>query len=453
MRKICVQGLGFVGCAMSVAIASSKNNLKVIGLERDNERGKSIVSKINKKIIPFKTTDSQLLNKFYSCVAKNFEATVNNKVLEEVDVVISNINLDLIYKGKKPNVDFDNIKKIYKTIGKKVKKGTLIVLETTVPPGTRKNIILPILKKEFKKRSFDEKDLNYVYSYERVMPGKEYLNSIKNFWRVYSSNNSNADRKFKKLCSLFINLEEFPMTKLEDLRSAETAKILENSYRATNIAFIQEWTEFSESLKINLFPIIDAIRMRPTHNNLMKPGLGVGGYCLTKDPLFGKISLNEFLPNRSFKNNFEFSTKAVISNNKMPNFSYKCILKKISSLKNKKVLFFGVTYKSDVQDTRHSPATILAKKLSKKGAKIFFNDDLSTEWNEIKNSKHFDSKKIVNFDIIIFNFETKISKAINFSSFQNFKGLIVDVSNSLSTLQQKQVKLLKIKHVFIGNFS
>ena len=329
----------------------------------------------------------------------------------------------------------------------------MIILETTVPPGTSEKIILPIIQKEFKKRGYKNQDINFIYSYERVMPGKEYLNSIKNFWRVYSSNNEKADRLFKKFCSYFINLKKFPMTKLDNLRSAETAKILENSYRATNIAFIQEWTEYSKNLKINLFPIIKAIKIRPTHQNIMRPGLGVGGYCLTKDPLFGKISHEKFYRKKLIKNNFHFSSKSVILNNKMPMFTFNCISEKFKSLNNKKVLFLGITYKSDVQDTRHSPTTTLAKKFQTNGCSIFFYDDLCSSWPEIKKAKFISNSKFQQFDIIIYYLNTKIGKNFDFSKLKQYKGLVVDVSNILSLSQQRQIKNSKINHCFIGNFN
>lgn len=452
MKHICVQGLGFVGSAMSVAIASSKKSLFVTGLEKNNEKGRKIVSKINNRKIPFITTDKSLIKNFKSCVGRNFNATTDDNILKKVDVVVSNINLDLILKNKKPSVNFENLKNIYKIIGKKVKKNTLIILETTVPPGTSENIILPILENEFNKRGYKKNEINFVYSYERVMPGKDYLNSIKNFWRVYSANSLRAEKMFKKFCSDFINIEKYPMTKLENLRSAETSKILENSYRATNIAFIQEWTEFSKSLNINLFPIIEAIKIRPTHRNIMQPGLGVGGYCLTKDPTFGKISMDFFFKGK-ITNNFNFSTNAVECNNSMPNFTLKCILEKVKKLNKKKILFFGITYKSDVEDTRYSPSTYLANKLKRLGAKIFYNDDLSKEWNEVKGSKEYNSSNTSKFDIIIFNLKTLRSRKINFLRLKNFNGLIVDVSNSLSDIQKKQIKKNKLRHVFIGNFA
>lgn len=126
------------------------------------------------------------------------------------------------------------------------------------------------------------------------MPGSHYLDSIVNYWRVYSGvTKESADRCMHFLQSV-INTEEYPLTQLSSTTASETAKVLENSYRALNIAFMEEWGRFAEEIGINMFEIVEAIRKRPTHANIMKPGFGVGGYCLTKDPLFVKIGAEKF---------------------------------------------------------------------------------------------------------------------------------------------------------------
>ena len=127
-----------------------------------------------------------------------------------------------------------------------------------------------------------------------------------------------------------------------------------------NIALINEWTEFSHLVGVKLSKVIKAIKLRPTHSNLMNPGLGVGGYCLTKDPLFAKLSINQiFKVNK--KINFDFATQA-ITNSKMPIVSYN-LIKNIfkNKIKNKRFLLLGVAYKNDIGDTRNSPTEILKK--------------------------------------------------------------------------------------------
>ena len=118
------------------------------------------------------------------------------------------------------------------------------------------------------------------------MPGPDYLDSILNNWRVYSGHTNKSEALCEEFLSTIINTNKYPLTKLSSLTSSEMAKIMENSYRAVNIAFIEEWARFSEKIGTNSFEIINAIRKRPTHNNIRQPGFGVGGYCLTKGSIF-----------------------------------------------------------------------------------------------------------------------------------------------------------------------
>ena len=121
------------------------------------------------------------------------------------------------------------------------------------------------------------------------MPRKNYLSSITSNYRCYSGYNNLSKHTCKKFLNSFINIKKYPLYELNTITKCEAAKILENSYRAINIAFIDEWTKYSSLMKINLMNIIQSIKMRPTHSNIMRPGLGVGGYCLTKNPLFVDI--------------------------------------------------------------------------------------------------------------------------------------------------------------------
>ena len=125
------------------------------------------------------------------------------------------------------------------------------------------------------------------------MPGKNYLDSIINYWRVFAGINDISADKCAEFLSKIINVKKYPLTRLSNTNESETGKLLENSYRAVNIAFIEEWGRFAEDIGLDLFNIIDAIKMRPSHNNIMQPGFGVGGYCLTKDPRFADLSVKQ----------------------------------------------------------------------------------------------------------------------------------------------------------------
>ena len=169
------------------------------------------------------------------------------------------------------------------------------MIETTVPPGTCENVVKPIIEKQLTKRGFGSEDFYLGHSYERVMPGPQYIDSIREFPRVYAGINEISAILVEKFLKTIIDTSKCNLTRLENTNATEMAKVLENSYRAMNIAFAVEWSRFAEEAGVDLYAIVDAIRVRPTHNNLMYPGIGVGGYCLTKDPLLASWARTAFL--------------------------------------------------------------------------------------------------------------------------------------------------------------
>jgi UDP-N-acetyl-D-glucosamine dehydrogenase len=217
------------------------------------------------------------------------------------------------------------------------------------------------------------------HSYERVMPGPGYIDSIQNFYRVYSGINEESANAVEIFLKTIISTDKYPLTRLGNTTATEMAKVLENSFRAMNIAFIQEWTEFAESAGVNLYEVIDAIRMRSTHKNIMRPGLGVGGYCLTKDPLLASWASQYFFA----ANKLPQSEKAVKINDAMPLHSYKLIEKQfIGKLKSKKILILGISYLQDVGDTRFTPVEQLYRKLLESHAKVTLHDPFVSDWQE-----------------------------------------------------------------------
>ena len=298
-------------------------------------------------------------------IVGNLIATTDKENFKYADVVVVDINLDVKYHNDgSPYLDLELFKEAIRTIGSYIKEDTLILIETTVPPGTCQRVVKPIISVEFRKRGLTGEP-NIAHSYERVMPGENYLDSIINYWRVYSG----IDEKSADLCKIFlesvIRTDEYPLTRLKNTTSTETAKVLENSYRATTIAFMEEWGRFAEAVDVDLFEVIEAIRMRPTHSNMRQPGFGVGGYCLTKDPYFAMLAAKDLFSRDDLE--FPFSTMAVRYNNKMPIVSVNYIEKFLCGLKDKKILLLGISYRQDVGDTRHSPSEIFAKEITKRG--------------------------------------------------------------------------------------
>ena len=385
-KTICVQGLGFVGAAMSILIASTVKGNKpifnVYGLELNNKKGKEKIKKLNSGNFIAKITDDKLRKKIKLLKKyRNFYATFNKKVIAISDIIICNINLDII-KKKKLDFDYKKLKKAIISISKNIKEDSLLIVESTVPPGTCEKFILPLIKKEFVKRNMDTSKILLAHSFERVMPGENYFNSIKNYWRVYSANNDRAAEKCRIFYKKIINTTRYKLTRLKSMRDSEFCKILENTYRSVNIAFIDEWSRLAENINVNMLEVIKAIKFRPTHSNIMSPGFGVGGYCLTKDPFFGFISASRIFKK---KNNFPMTFLASSINNKMPISSLNILKNQLKSLKNKKIAIFGVTYKENIGDCRNSPSTYFARILEKNGAKVFAYDPMVKIWDDYKN--------------------------------------------------------------------
>lgn len=449
---ICIQGLGFVGTAMMIAIASrflkNKNLFYVIGIDKNNTRGKKIAKDLNSGNLTINTTDKDLQTSFKKIFSKkNFFATTDKNYIKYADIIISDINLDLKKNKKNIYVDFTNFKSAMKELGKNMKKDALIIVETTVPPGTSEKIAIPIIKREREKRGI-KSEPNYAYSYERVMPGNKYLDSIINFWRVYSGYN----KKSANLCSSFlkkiINTKQYPLTELSSMTSCETSKILENSYRAINIAFIDEWSRFAESVSIDLYEVIDAIKIRPTHSNIRYPGLGVGGYCLTKDPLFGLISANQIHQMKYL--NFPLTMQSFQINNNMPVASVNLLKKYLQSLKNKKILIMGLSYQSDTDDTRHSPSTDFAKKLISKGVTVYGHDPLVTTWGKFEKYRVRSLKDIPQIDAVVLAVNHDEYKKIDLTRLDIRSKIILDTRNVATERQKKKFFEKKFHYISLG---
>lgn len=444
MKKVCVQGLGFVGSAMSAAIANARNSngeyyFDVIGIDLNSNLGNKRVNLVNSGIFPAKTTDQKLKDIFKDCVKRgNLKATHDDKFYSEADVIIVDIALDINFLDDNPKIDFERLKNAIRTISKRMKSDALIIIETTVPPGTCKNIIAPIILEEINKRGILLKKINLAHSYERVMPGKNYYDSIVNFWRVYSGINEQSSSLCFDFLSKIIDTKKYPLTRLDSTTASETAKLLENSYRAANIAFIHEWTVFAEKVGINLFEIINAIQVRPTHKNIRYPGLGIGGYCLTKDPSFTPAASKQIF---DLDLEFPFSKLSIKVANQMPIHTFKRVKEILKNLNNKKILLCGASYRQDVADTRYSPTEILYKELLLTKANVEVHDPLVSYWEELSlETKTGDLPDASNYDLIIFCIPHSEYTSLNLSEWikDKNKTKVLDAFMVFKTEQRKR---------------
>jgi len=437
LKNVCVQGLGYVGSATMAAVSSARDKFgkpiyNVIGLDLKNEEGEKKIFSFNKGNFPFVSADNKMktfIKKAF--LEKRLFATSDVDYFAIADVVLVNVALDISYKRKKSYVDFSRFDDAIRTIASKINSKCLVIVETTVLPGTCEKRVLPIMKDVFIKRKLDDKKIMVAHSYERVMPGPNYIDSIINNYRVYSANNSKSERKCKQFFKSFINTSKYPLTKLSSMTSSETAKIVENSYRAVNIAFIEEWARFAETIGVNSFEIIEAIRKRPTHNNIRQPGFGVGGYCLTKDPYFGILSAKQLFKIKNLK--FPFSEMGVHINSKMPQENIKLLKNKIKSFEGKKILLLGASYRPEVDDLRNSPSETFIRKVLKLGAVVDIHDPYVKKWEKFKIKIFNKMPKANKYDAIVLAVAHKFYFNFNFARWVGKNKIIfMDANNILS---------------------
>jgi len=282
------------------------------------------------------------------------------------------------------------------------------------------------------------------------MPGKEYYDSIVNFWRVYSGYTPNAADACKAFLSKVINIRDYPLTHLNSTTASETAKLLENSYRAVNIAFMEEWGRFAESVGIDLFEVIKAIRARPTHSNIRQPGFGVGGYCLTKDPLFASIAAQKIFGLRNLE--FPFCTQSVEINNRMPLVTLDKVEKLLGGkLVGKRILLCGVSYRPDIGDTRLSPSQTFVENATERGAIIMFHDPMVNYWSEMDVKLPKELPDTSDVDAVVFTVGHEEYKNIDFKNWiEDSDIFIFDANNVLTKKQRTQLKELGIRYAGIG---
>lgn len=389
-KVVVIQGLGFVGSAMLTAVASARKRdglerYAVIGVDLASTNSYWKVAMVNEGRLPVRSSDRKLLSAFRSSFkAGNIMATADNYAYSKADIIIIDINLS-VKKHSSGNlrmakVNLADFTSAVKEIAVLMKPDCLIVVESTVPVGTCKKILLPLFSDELKNRGYKNTRVNLAHSYERVMPGKNYLKSITSYYRVFSGIDKKSKIKAREFLKTIVDTDKYPLTELHSVTASEMGKILENSFRAVNIAFIQEWTEFAGRAGVNLFEVIDAIRKRDTHRNIMLPGFGVGGFCLPKDPLLGDWSARNLF---NSSKNLDFSINAVSVNDKMPIYSFGLLRKHLKRLSGSKILLMGVSYLKDVADTRYSPSGIFYKECRKNKVTVFLHDSIVNYWDEL----------------------------------------------------------------------
>jgi len=397
MEIVVVMGLGFVGAVMAGVVADSvdkktkKPSKFVIGMQRPSTRSYWKIPFLNRGVAPVEAEDPEVALLIARCVneKKTLIASYNYDVLTLADCVVVDVQCDY-YKEELGNcrrgrADIAALEECLKIIGEKIDPECLVLIETTVPPGTTEYIAYPIIKKAFEKRGIKKEPL-IAHSFERVMPGREYVTSIRDFWRVCSGINENARKRVIKFLSEVLNVEKYPLTILDRPIESETCKIVENSYRATILAFLDEWSLFAERNGVDLIKVIKAIKVRPTHSNIIFPGPGIGGYCLPKDGGLGVWSYNKLM---GFEDDiFKITPIAIDINDTRALHAAELVRDALRNMGKiiaaSKIAVLGASYREDVGDTRYSGSEVMVRKLTEMGAEISIHDPYVKHWWELE---------------------------------------------------------------------
>ncbi|NQT02059.1 MAG: GDP-mannose dehydrogenase [Planctomycetes bacterium] len=401
---VVVMGVGFVGAVMAAIIAdcvdkdSGEPSKFVIGCQRPSIRSYWKIPLLNQGISPVKAEDPEVEPMIARCVLekKTLVATYNSDCLKLADCVVVDVQCDYTKNDlgnmRTGKVEMGALEATIKTIGEKVPPNCLTLIETTVAPGTTEFVAWPIMKKTFSDRGIDTEPL-LAHSFERVMPGREYISSIRDFWRVCSGCNEKARQRVEKFLTEVLNTEEFPLTVMDRPIESETTKIVENSFRATLLAFLDEWSLFAERNGVDLIKVVKAIKVRPTHSNIIFPGPGIGGYCLPKDGGLGYWAYKHIL---GFDDDIFKITTAAIDINDTRSLHVATLTR--DALRNMgrqvagtSVLLCGASYRQDVGDTRYSGSEIVVRKLTEMGAEMRVHDPYLEHWYEVEKQDTYPS--------------------------------------------------------------
>ncbi len=401
---VVVVGVGFVGAVMAAVVADTvdkrtgKPSKFVIGMQRPSTRSYWKIQYLNRGVSPVKAEDPEVDQIIPRCVKEKgtLMATYTNDVLKLADCVVVDVQCDYLKEDlgnlRTGRADMAALEKSFEVIGQLIPPKCLVLIETTVAPGTTEYVALPILKRAFAARGITSEPL-LAHSFERVMPGKEYVRSIRDFWRVCSGVNAEARQRVEKFLTEVLNTEKFPLTVLDRPLESETCKIVENSFRATMLAFLDEWSLFAERNGVDLIKVVKAIKVRPTHNNMIFPGPGIGGYCLPKDGGLGMWAYRHLM---GFEDEiFKITPMAIDINDTralhVAELTRDALRNMGKIVAAARVALLGAAYREDVGDTRYSGSELVLRKLTEMGADMRVHDPYLQHWWEVEEQDTYPS--------------------------------------------------------------
>jgi len=339
MKKICVLGLGYIGLPTALLFAQ---HYQVLGVDINP----SLITSLKNGILPF---NEMGLKELYNRVESNFTPSCQ---VEESDAFIIAVPTPLEESIK--TAELKHVRSAAEMISECLNPDNLVVLESTVPPGTSEHVVIPLLLKN----GLDDKDINFVHCPERAIPGNTLHEMIHND-RIIGANSQHAATRAEGIYSSFVKGK----IHLTDLRTAEFVKLMENTYRDVNIALANEFAQMGQEVGINIWDAIGLANLHP-RVNILRPGPGVGGHCIAIDPWF--------LTESSTTTRMVNLARSI--NESMPNVVMNGIRPLLQDIKKPVITILGVAYKGNVDDWRETPALKLIKLAENEGYTVKLHD-------------------------------------------------------------------------------
>jgi len=360
-NNISIIGLGQVG--LTLALLASKKGYKVFGVDIDENK----VKLINDGKSPIE--DEYIIDN----IKYKIYATSDFSVINKSEIIIICVQTP-IRKNNTP--DLKPLKSALNSISKNLNSGQIVIIESTVAPGTCRDIAKPILEQN---GLIIGKDIYLAHCPERIDPGNRKW-TIEKIPRVFGVLSNEG---IEKVLTFYKSIIDAPIKNLSSIEAAEATKIVENTFRDINIAFVNELAKSFDKIGIDVLEVIEGASTKPFAFMPHYPGCGVGGHCISIDPYY----LIEKSKKEGFEHNFLALARSI--NKSMPEYTIQRIIEGLNeigkSVKNTKISILGISYKPNIDDIRESPSLEIISKLKNLGAKLKIYDPYIKELSTVKN--------------------------------------------------------------------
>ena len=415
--RIGIIGMGYVGIPLGLEFAN--NGFNVLGFDKDKKRidaineGKQVMKHIKQKDMA-------------NFVANDGSATNDISKLNEMDCLIICVPTPLDVH-EQPDMSY--VEAASDDISKNMRKGQLIVLESTTYPGTTKELVKPILEKS---GLIAGEDFFLAYSPEREDPGNKEF-SVSKIPKVMGG----YTEECLKLTSILYKNIVSETVEVSSMETAESTKLMENIFRAVNIAMVNELKLVLSRMDVNIWEVIDAAKTKPFGFMPFYPGPGMGGHCIPIDPFYLAWKAKEYNTEAKF-----IELAGEINRKMTENIAHrvgKGLNDDAKSVRDSKIMILGVAYKKDIDDMRESPALSIRKLLKFKGATVSYHDPYVKNIAEEK-SLELNVKNIKNQDAIVI---TTDHSNVDYELIGKHAKLIIDTRNVMANIKNPNARILR----------